>query len=613
MKHKLLNNSGLSIIATVMVMMLLALFAAVGVSLVTTGSSIGLQEEQGDAAFYIAEGGIEKAIYKFKTGTACALVSSGETDIPLGQGTFTIDSSTLYNPTSTTLSADIDASVATIPVGSTANYAPQGRIWIDSEQIFYSGISGNNFVNSIRGVAGTTPAVHSAGASVHQNQCKIQSTGKITTNPLANSIQRVVEKNKEGMSAKQGWFAKPAGTAPVSQSITGIGFKPKAVIFFWTRQTAVNFSANVDAGIGFATGSANERAVAITTMDNSAKSDAGRRRSESNAIIFLANGGSVSSDTSLVAQAELTSLDADGFTLNWTTNTDANAYRIHYIALGGDITNALASTFTLNKTGGDQGVTGVGFQPDFVMFLWGYTGAVDSNRDDAEIGVGFAQSSTAQGAVVFAAQNNDNNNDAKRWRQRTDNVILLLNPANDPPTEDAVASFVSMDSDGFTVNKSNAPPTDRPIFYLALKGGRHKVSSFNQPDATGNQPITGVGFKPEQLVLTSFNLTAQAGIVAGGAISLGAAQLPTARGSVWFQDRSDSDPSEANMYISTTDIITLATGPSTVNARADLAYFGVDGFTLNWTTANAPQRQILYWAIGPNVSESNILWREVFQ
>lgn len=613
MKHKLLNNSGLSIIATVMAMMILALFAAVAVSLVTTGSSIGLQEEQGDAAFYIAEGGMEKAIYKFKTGTACALVSSGETDIPLGNGKFTIDSSTLYNPTSTTLSADIDASVTTIPVVSTANYAPQGRIWIDSEQIFYSGKSATTFDNAVRGVAGTAPAVHSAGASVYQNQCKIQSTGKITTNPLTSSIQRVVEKNIEGMSAKQGSFTKRTdGTG--TQSITDIGFSPKAVIFFWTRQTSVNFSANVDAGIGFATGSSNERAIAITTMDNSARSDAGRRRSESHAIIFLANGGSVGTDTTLVAQAELTSLDADGFTLNWTTNIDDNRYIIHYIALGGDITNALANSFTLNNTGGDQGVAGVGFQPDFVMFLWSYTGAVDSNRDNAEIGVGFAQSSTAQGAMVFAAKNNDANNDAKRWRQRTDNAILLLNPANDPPTEDAVASFVSMDSDGFTVNKSNAPPANRPIFYLALKGGRHKVGSFNQPDATGNQPITGVGFKPEQLVLTSFNLTAQAGIVAGGAISLGTAQLPTARGSVWSQDRSDSDPSEANMYTSATDIITLATGPSTVNARADLAYFGTDGFTLKWTTVNeGTARQILYWAIGPNASESNILWREVIQ
>ncbi|MFZ3122204.1 MAG: hypothetical protein WA104_02390 [Thermodesulfovibrionales bacterium] len=52
---KTLNQSGLSIIATVMIMMILALFAAVAVSFVMTGTGVGIQEEQGDAAFYIAE------------------------------------------------------------------------------------------------------------------------------------------------------------------------------------------------------------------------------------------------------------------------------------------------------------------------------------------------------------------------------------------------------------------------------------------------------------------------------------------------------------------------------------------------------------------------------
>lgn len=97
-----------------------------------------------------------------------------------------------------------------------------------------------------------------------------------------------------------------------------------------------------------------------------------------------------------------------------------------------------------------------------------------------------------------------------------------------------------------------------------------------------------------------------------GAVSIGAAQLPTVRGSIWSQDRN-VDGSDANMYTSTTDIITLATGPSTVNARADLAYFSADGFTLNWTAADVTARQILYWVIGTNVSDSNILWREVIQ
>ena len=49
------NNSGLSIIATVLALLLFSLFIAVAVSMVTTGAHIGVQEEQGVRAFYIAQ------------------------------------------------------------------------------------------------------------------------------------------------------------------------------------------------------------------------------------------------------------------------------------------------------------------------------------------------------------------------------------------------------------------------------------------------------------------------------------------------------------------------------------------------------------------------------
>ena len=53
------TQSGMSIIATVMIMMILALFAAAAVSLITTAAGTGIQEERGVQAFYIADGGIE--------------------------------------------------------------------------------------------------------------------------------------------------------------------------------------------------------------------------------------------------------------------------------------------------------------------------------------------------------------------------------------------------------------------------------------------------------------------------------------------------------------------------------------------------------------------------
>ena len=47
---------------------------------------------------------------------------------------------------------------------------------------------------------------------------------------------------------------------------------------------------------------------------------------------------------------------------------------------------------------------------------------------------------------------------------------------------------------------------------------------------------------------------------------------------------------------------------STIDAEADLTSMDVDGFTLNWTTNDAVQTQILYLALGPaNVTEVKLI------
>jgi Tfp pilus assembly protein PilX/predicted membrane protein len=613
MMQTIRNQRGVSLITVVILILVLGMVSAAMVSMVNTESLIALHQGESAEALYVAQAGVEKALYQFETGTNCASLNAVNT---LAAGKSFTTTGTLFNtPAPTVLSANITNIDTTIPLVSAAGYAPHGRVRIENEEIEYTAVSGNSLLGAQRGIGGTAAAAHLVGRTVFQNQCRIVSTGTVT-GPLSNS-QRVIEMNQVGMSSKSGSFTKSTGGAPASQSITGIGFQPKAIIFFWTRQTAVGFApqnSRVNVGIGFATGPANERAVSITARDRRNNSDDGRRYSQSNAIIFLTNGG----PPALVAQAELTSLDLDGFTIRWTTN-DANPYLIHYIALGGDITNAFASTLNLTNVAGDQAVTGVGFQPDFVLFLWGYPNVggapgFDTNLPNAEIGLGFAKNATARATLVYSGRDGSGPNTAKRWQQRTDSAILLLDATN-PLNQDAIVDFVSMDPDGFTVTKSDPPVyNNTPIFFLALKGGRHQVGAFNQPATTGNQSITGVGFQPQQLMLASFNRIANPNITGGGALSYGAARYPTARGNVWFQDRSDNDPSDANSYTGLTGVMTLAYGTAVgstdgnpaVRAQADFLSFDPDGFTLNWTTADGTPRQILYWAIGQSVSTAGL-------
>lgn len=386
---------------------------------------------------------------------------------------------------------------------------------------------------------------------------------------------------------KKGTFLKRAGTG--FQSITSVGFQPKAIIFYWTRQTTNNFSPNVNAGFGMATSSTNQSAVSVTMIDNSGRSDQGRRYSNSNCIIFLTGGGPPTLDS----QATFVGFSLKGFTLNWTTSS-ANQYIIHYIALGGNI-QAKVGNFTLTTISGTQSVTGVGFQPDFILFNWSYGTALNSNIARSQLGIGFAKNSSEQVSFTQAGSDNIGLNTDKRWWQRTDSCILSLTTTN-PPAQDARVSFVSMDADGFTVNKIDPPAVQHTIFYLAIKGGQHKVGFFNQPAVNGSQSIIDVGFSPNLLLFTSYNLLANTSEQSNGGVSIGAC-ANLSQSSIWYQDRN-VDPSDANMYNINNKVISLAFA-SALTGQAELTAFTANGFNLNWTNCDGTTRQILYWAYKP--------------
>lgn len=514
LRRILSSERGASLIVAIFLIVIVGFFGTIMGSLISTQNFTALNEVRSTQALYVADGGLERALYAYRNGTPCNTLAYAA--VPLGSGNFTT-TGTLYNPTSTTLSAPGITDFATdIPVAPTVGYAPHGRIRIESEEITYAAFVGNTFTGARRGVAGTARASHLPGVAVSQNECVVRSIGNIPG--AVGTGQRVVEMAEGGVSTRQGSFTKQNGLG--NQVITGVGFRPKAVLFYWTRHTAVPPAVSPFApqnsrnnlGVGFASGPANVGAVSVTARDRRNSSDDGRMRSATYPIIFLTGGGGGGQPT-VVARAQLASLDADGFTINWTTNTDANPYIVHYVALGGDITNAMASTFNLTTAAGNQAVAGLGFRPDFVMFLWSFTEAVDTTGvGNTEIGVGFAAGPASRAAMVYSGRDAIGSNLDKRWWQRTDSAILLFDPApvGPPltPSQDAIADFVSMDADGFTVNKSDPPAAATPIFFLALRGGRHSVGAFNQATVVGNQSIAGVGFKPEQLFMASFNLSA---------------------------------------------------------------------------------------------------------
>jgi len=391
---------------------------------------------------------------------------------------------------------------------------------------------------------------------------------------------------------KKGTFTKTTATG--SQVITGVGFQPKAVIFWWTRQTSYGESAGILVGYGFATNDGGNCGVAFASDDGVAYSNTGRRRSATYSIIILSNG-----DPTRSAQASVTSFDTDGFTLNWQTNK-ARADIIHYIALGGvDLTNAKASSFTLTTATGTQDVTGVGFQPDFAMFLWTFTETADTNTQHAEVGLGFAVSSTKRGAVV--ADSEDGRSIMDTWQQqRTDSCILLLDPTSG--AQDAIVDFNQFLADGFRLNKTDPPAAVTPIFYLALKGGYYDVGSFNSATTTGNQDVTSVVFQPRLVMLATQGRSASTAIGGTAELAFGAATSSTERGVTWFEDPTGLANSDNERETLNTKIIQWRdrTGANTFTLRgsADFVSFLSNGFRLSWSNVETSGRQIIYVAFG---------------
>ncbi len=124
-------------------------------------------------------------------------------------------------------------------------------------------------------------------------------------------------------SGKEMKVGSYTGNGAATQGITGLGFQPESVLILpASAQTAVMRSAGMTTTfpLGSGTGTANQ----------------------------------------------INSLDANGFTVGNSAATNANGTAYHYVAFDSATGTLRATTYTGNGTD-NRGITGVGFQPRFVL------------------------------------------------------------------------------------------------------------------------------------------------------------------------------------------------------------------------------------------------------
>src|ERR1700694_1007498 len=226
------------------------------------------------------------------------------------------------------------------------------------------------------------------------------------------------------------------------QAVTGVGFQPKALIFMESNPGSTEDSAATSERTSFGvTDGTNMFAIGELIASGNSPGNQPRGMNTSYCV------ATPSLVTTWAMRGKLKTMDADGFTLTWDTASVVETF--YYIAIEGtDVTNTKVGNFANPGATGNKAVTGVGFKPDFVLFL----PAVDVSTNTAAVpmvGMGFTDGTNQGYSHVI---NNGAATTVTRRIQRTDKCLgLQTTPIATTAYE---ASIVSLDSDGFTVNFS---------------------------------------------------------------------------------------------------------------------------------------------------------------
>lgn len=260
--------------------------------------------------------------------------------------------------------------------------------------------------------------------------------------------------------------------------------------------------------------------------------------------------------------------------------------------------SAHVNHFAVDTSGTSRSLTGFGHQPKlWLPWLSLHTSLAGWSAADFEVGMGATAGASAEMAHCLRL------NDAATGgvtRRGTQDDSCLIGVNRNTNTEDGAYDTTSFDSDGITLNISNAFASALIAPYLSLGGSEiveADVLSILTPNATGNQTytFTGLTAAPDILFLLGCGRTSL-GFGTTGAVFVGAADVngqwammtkasennPTVNGRIFRSDRCyAADAITASVFI-----------------RASLVSFGVDGtpngqVTLNYDAVGATDQQIV--------------------
>lgn len=374
-------------------------------------------------------------------------------------------------------------------------------------------------------------------------------------------------------------------TVGQTQSISGIGFQPKIVLFWWGGSTATGDSvAGGTISYGFGAAISSSSRFCVSTMSEDAQADSDVRYSQQTTEVIRAYTDSATID----GIADFDSMTADGFDL-MIDDQFTQAYRISYLALGGDdLTNVYIGNYAMHTVVEQYNVTGVGFQSDAVIIASTEALAASSAGNTEVLKLGWATGASAQGCIKVRGSD----------AQATSNTSGYgFNGEVNSGGNSSRDAFVAFIADGFTLNHLEGTEASYQ-HYICLKGGQYLVGELTTR-TDGNDISETVGFQPVALLFGSVNraLSTQDANSNHARLSIGAGTGASERACAAISDEhglADTETAYAN-YDSAVYAFVQDDG---MVGLMDIKSIESDGYTCVMDDADPSACWVSYLAIG---------------
>lgn len=409
-------------------------------------------------------------------------------------------------------------------------------------------------------------------------------------------------------SIKQGFFSTPTVSGVFASE--DLGFTPQLIIFFGNgRKPSEESTVLDDAGsfMGAASlrlGTINQWVTNHYQKDNVNPSQAKAFNSQSFCV-----AASKDDTGGFFIQASYLGNLGNTFVLNFST-VDSQPRTIFYYAIGGlgMSSDMVCGTMTNTSGTGAQSVTGLGFQPDAI--IWKHDFVSTTVHDD--LGVAVNATPLQDWCVSMVSPDNITPTTTKQIFDSTRRCIMNWgNGATQCEIE-----MTSYDSDGFTVNKVTQDTILRPYNFIAIKGIQVSAGTFTSVSAASTKEVSGLGFSPFLLLVvgTGQDSTKISMVQEAHAIrSYGIARSISEQATYAYCDTDGVVTTECNSFFSKDYALAILNNSSsaTLGQRAYVSSFTEDGFVLTFDANDNQARRCFYLALGGTANQGSDLRKRI--